>query len=94
MVKWLGVYLDHKFRFEYHVKSLAAKAKTVVNGISMLANIVRGLSHVLSETPISNMHPPGTNICKPDMVVWEKVPAQTTGACAMTSPPTDLQSSE
>jgi hypothetical protein len=28
------------------------------------------------------------------MVVWEKVPAQTTGACAMTSPPTDLQSSE
>ena len=45
-VKWLGVQLDRKLRFDHHVKTLAARAENTVNGLTMLANTVRGLSQV------------------------------------------------
>lgn len=45
-VKWLGVYLDRKLSFDHHVKILAGRAESAVNGLMMLANTVRGLSQV------------------------------------------------
>ncbi|KAJ7648928.1 hypothetical protein DFH06DRAFT_996803, partial [Mycena polygramma] len=43
-VKWLGIHFDRKLRFDEHVKKLAARAQSAVNGLCMLANTVRGLS--------------------------------------------------
>jgi hypothetical protein len=45
-VKWLAVYLvlDRRLTFRHHVKTLAARAANTVNGITILANTVRGLS--------------------------------------------------
>ncbi|KAJ6463875.1 hypothetical protein C8R45DRAFT_769490, partial [Mycena sanguinolenta] len=45
-VKWLGVYFDHRLTFTHHVKTLSAHAANTVNGLTMLANTVRGLSQV------------------------------------------------
>lgn len=45
-VKWLGVHFDRKLLFNHHVKSLAARCETSVNGMAMLANTVRGLSQM------------------------------------------------
>jgi ribonuclease HI len=46
-VKWLGVYFDRRLRFEHHAKQLAAKGENAVNGLTMLANTVRGLDQAL-----------------------------------------------
>ncbi|TFY57753.1 hypothetical protein EVJ58_g6828 [Rhodofomes roseus] len=43
-IKWLGVYMDRGLTFDFHVKQMAARAEKTVNGLSMLANTVRGLS--------------------------------------------------
>ena len=43
-VKWLGVYFDRRLRFEHHAKQLAARGEIAVNGLSILANTVRGLN--------------------------------------------------
>ncbi|CAK5263969.1 unnamed protein product [Mycena citricolor] len=45
-IKWLGVYLDRKLSFNHHVKTLASRAMTKVNAMTMLSNTVRGLSQV------------------------------------------------
>ena len=46
-VKWLGVHFDRKLNFHHHVKISASKGTITVNGLLMLANTVRGLSHAL-----------------------------------------------
>ena len=43
-IRWLGVYFDRKLRFEQHVKQLATRGENTVNGLTMLANTVRGLN--------------------------------------------------
>ena len=45
-VKWLGVYFDRKLSFNYHVDTTAARAENAVKALTMLANTVRGLSHI------------------------------------------------
>lgn len=45
-VKWLGVHFDRKLLFNHHIKALAARGEIAVNGMSMLANTVRGLSQL------------------------------------------------
>ena len=45
-VKWLGVHFDRRLSFNHHVKIAAAKGETAVNALTMLANTVRGLSHL------------------------------------------------
>jgi len=43
-VRWLGVHFDQELRFEQHVKIAAAHGESAVNGMTMLANTVHGLS--------------------------------------------------
>ncbi|KAJ7233049.1 hypothetical protein C8J57DRAFT_956056, partial [Mycena rebaudengoi] len=43
-LKWLGVLFDRKLTFDAHVRSLAERACSKVNGSRMLANTIRGLS--------------------------------------------------
>lgn len=45
-VRWLGVHFDQKLHFRSHAKLLAAREEHTVNGLCMLANTVRGLSHI------------------------------------------------
>ncbi|KAI0949613.1 hypothetical protein AcW1_010370 [Taiwanofungus camphoratus] len=42
--KWLGVHLDRRLTFDFHIKQMAGRAEKTVNGMGMLANTVRGLS--------------------------------------------------
>jgi len=44
-VQWLGVYFDRKLLFNKHIAKITSKVKAAVASISMLANIIRGLSH-------------------------------------------------
>jgi hypothetical protein len=46
-VRWLGVHFDRKLHFVQHVKLAAARGENAVNGLTMLANTVKGLSQVL-----------------------------------------------
>ncbi|KAJ6573687.1 hypothetical protein B0H10DRAFT_1677427, partial [Mycena sp. CBHHK59/15] len=41
-LKWLGVLFDRKLTFDPHVRSLADRACSKVNGSRMLANTVKG----------------------------------------------------
>ncbi|KAJ7268946.1 hypothetical protein C8J57DRAFT_981504, partial [Mycena rebaudengoi] len=43
-LKWLGVLFDRRLTFDAHVRSLADRACSKVNGSRMLANTVKGLS--------------------------------------------------
>ncbi|KAJ7492205.1 hypothetical protein FB451DRAFT_963560, partial [Mycena latifolia] len=43
-LKWLGVLFDRKLTFDPHVRNLADRACSKVNGSRMLANTVKGLS--------------------------------------------------
>ncbi|KAF5319459.1 hypothetical protein D9619_008774 [Psilocybe cf. subviscida] len=45
-VRWLGVHFDRQLRFEQHVKLMAARGENAVNGMTMLANTVKGLSQI------------------------------------------------
>ena len=45
-VKWLGVHFNRKLMFKHHMKIAAAKGESSVNTLKMLANTIRGLSHV------------------------------------------------
>jgi ribonuclease HI len=57
-VKWLGVVFDRKLRFEHHAKSLAARGENAVASFIMLANTIRGLSHIhLRQLYISSVIP-------------------------------------
>ncbi|KAI5899136.1 uncharacterized protein SCHCODRAFT_02485960, partial [Schizophyllum commune H4-8] len=42
-VRWLGIFFDRKLLFNRHVQTLAARAENTVQGLTMLANTVRGL---------------------------------------------------
>ncbi|KAF8587512.1 hypothetical protein K439DRAFT_1337973, partial [Ramaria rubella] len=44
VIKWLGIYFDRKLTFNEHVKRMAGRAEKTINGLSMLANTVRGLA--------------------------------------------------
>jgi hypothetical protein len=44
--KWLGVHFDRKLLFHHHAKLAAAKGENATNALTMLANTVRGLSHL------------------------------------------------
>jgi ribonuclease HI len=43
-MRWLGIFFDRRLSFHEHAKIMAARAKTVVNGLRCLGNTVRGLS--------------------------------------------------
>jgi len=43
-MRWLGIYLDRKLTFRDHVRIMANRTSSVVNGLRCLANTVRGLS--------------------------------------------------
>ncbi|KAF5311492.1 hypothetical protein D9611_011566 [Ephemerocybe angulata] len=45
-LRWLGVFFDRQLRFETHAKIVAAKGMNTVAALTMLANTVRGLSHI------------------------------------------------
>jgi ribonuclease HI len=45
-VRWLGVHFDRKLLFNHHVKILAARGENAANSLNMLANTIRGLSHL------------------------------------------------
>ena len=45
-VRWLGVHFDRKLRFAHHVKLAASRGEHAVNGLTMLANTVKGLSQI------------------------------------------------
>jgi ribonuclease HI len=42
-VRWLGFFLDRRLNFKTHITKLATRAKSVLGGMQMLANTVRGL---------------------------------------------------
>ena len=42
-VRYLGVFIDRELSWELHVKKMAARARSTINGISLLGNSVRGL---------------------------------------------------
>ena len=46
-VRWLGVHFDRKLLFKHHTKIAASRGDVAVNGLSMLANTVHGLSQNL-----------------------------------------------
>jgi hypothetical protein len=39
-VRWLGIHLDRKLSFDYHIQVMKTKAEVVVNGLTMLSNSV------------------------------------------------------
>ena len=43
-MRWLGIYLDRKLSFCAHMRIMANRTSSVVNGLCCLANTVRGLS--------------------------------------------------
>ena len=43
-LRWLGFYLDKRLSFRSHVKIMANRASSVINGLRCLGNTVRGLS--------------------------------------------------
>ncbi|KAJ1300689.1 hypothetical protein OPQ81_002336 [Rhizoctonia solani] len=43
-IRWLGFFLDRRLDFKYHVKKCAIKGLSVIAGLKLLANSVRGLS--------------------------------------------------
>ncbi|KAF8757129.1 Reverse transcriptase (RNA-dependent DNA polymerase) [Rhizoctonia solani] len=43
-IRWLGFFLDRRLDFKDHVKKCAIKGLSVISGLKLLANIVRGLS--------------------------------------------------
>ncbi|KAF8578046.1 hypothetical protein K439DRAFT_1270702, partial [Ramaria rubella] len=43
-IKWLRIYFDQNLTFNEHVKRMAGHAEKTINGLSMLANTVWGLS--------------------------------------------------
>jgi hypothetical protein len=43
-MRWLGIFFDRRLSFHEHAKIMAARAKTVINGLRCLGNTVRGLS--------------------------------------------------
>ncbi|KAG9126385.1 hypothetical protein FRC07_003632 [Ceratobasidium sp. 392] len=45
-IRWLGFYLDRRLDFKDHTSKMAIKALSVISGIRLLANSVRGLSVV------------------------------------------------
>jgi ribonuclease HI len=42
-VRWLGVFFDRKLNFKNHVQIMAARARSTIAGLRILANTVRGL---------------------------------------------------
>jgi ribonuclease HI len=44
VIRWLGGWFDERLTFDEHVRIVAGRAKRLSNGLSMLANTVRGLS--------------------------------------------------
>ncbi|KAB5591465.1 Reverse transcriptase from mobile element jockey protein [Ceratobasidium theobromae] len=43
-VRWLGFFLDRRLNFKTHVKRLATRAKSMLGGMKMLGNTIRGLT--------------------------------------------------
>ncbi|KAL6297896.1 hypothetical protein BKA93DRAFT_713030, partial [Sparassis latifolia] len=46
IIKWLGVYLDRQLTFNHHVKQMVIRAEKTVNGLKMLANMIKELSQM------------------------------------------------
>ncbi|KAB5587878.1 Reverse transcriptase from mobile element jockey protein [Ceratobasidium theobromae] len=43
-VRWLGFFLDRRLNFKTHVERLATRAKSMLGGMKMLGNTIRGLT--------------------------------------------------
>jgi ribonuclease HI len=44
VIRWLGIFFDRKLNFKSHVQTMAARARSTIAGLRILANTVRGLS--------------------------------------------------
>ncbi|KAB5587839.1 RNA-directed DNA polymerase from transposon BS [Ceratobasidium theobromae] len=49
-VRWLGFFLDQRLNFKTHVERLATRAKSMLGGMKMLGNTIRGNSKSLCKT--------------------------------------------
>ncbi|KAB5590774.1 Mitogen activated protein kinase [Ceratobasidium theobromae] len=43
-VRWLGFFLDRRLNFKTHIERLATRAKSMLGGMKMLGNTIRGLT--------------------------------------------------
>jgi ribonuclease HI len=44
VIRWLGIFFDRKLNFKSHVQTMAARARSTIAGLRILANTIRGLS--------------------------------------------------
>jgi ribonuclease HI len=44
VIRWLGIFFDCKLSFKSHVQTMAARARSTIAGLRILANTVRGLN--------------------------------------------------
>lgn len=52
-VRWLGFFLDRCLNFKQHVSRLSTRARSILGGMRMLGNTVRGLSVIHARTLIN-----------------------------------------
>ena len=45
MVRYLGIFIHHKFQWSHHVKIMANRARSTIRALSILGNSVRGLDY-------------------------------------------------
>ena len=52
-VHWLGVFLDKKLTFKFHIEAMCNRGRTIISGLSCLSNTIRGLN-VANERTLYN----------------------------------------